>query len=401
MNFLSNNPVVRGVVSFALSAVFLAGVAGANTIPRETGVPDFTVMSYNVRGEVALFNEAFHTAPDQQAGVRAAKQILMIQKHWPDVLGTSEETAMFNEIYTHFLGDDYGIVGDYLFTPDTLLSPYFSNTNQPDANRIYYKLSVFNYLGSQTIWLHEGDVYKVGKIDGETNVRGATMAALMFKETNEKVVICNTHLGLNDDISNRQMEILVRETEAFAKRHGITAILYMGDFNMGYTVIKALPASKYKTSWDNDVKSYNQAGKGGSWVDHVFINGNLRFLGRLSLDGSEWIDSDTSSDHDPILVNICFSSYVPRGDVANNNIKASVYGERLQIQSSVIAGLDWGNAFAIFYDANDKYVGGVQLIARQDENGGFYLADSIYVPADVKKVNVEITGGKTYGIWSR
>ena len=170
---------------------------------------------------------------------------------------------------------------------------------------------------------------------------------------------------------------------------------------MGYTVIKALPASKYKTSWDNDVKSYNQAGKGGSWVDHVFINGNLRFLGRLSLDGSEWIDSDTSSDHDPLLVNICFSSYVPRGDVANNNIKASVYGERLQIQSGVIAGLDWGNAFAIFYDANDKYVGGVQLIARQDGNGGFYLADSIYVPADVKKVNVEITGGKTYGIWSR
>lgn len=401
MNLPSSNPVVRDAVAFVLSAAFLVGVAGANTIPREAGVPDFTVMSYNVRGEVALFNEAFHTAPDQQAGVRAAKQILMLQKHWPDVLGTSEETAVFNEVYTHFLGDDYGIVGDYLFTPATLLSPYFSNTNQPDANRIYYKLSVFNYLGSQTIWLHEGDVHKVGKIEGETNVRGATMAALTFRETHEKVVICNTHLGLNDVISNRQMEILVRETEAFAKRYGITAILYMGDFNMGYTVIKALPASKYKTSWDNDVKSYNQTGKGRSWVDHVFINGSLRFLGRLSLDGSEWIDSDTSSDHDPLLVNVCFSSYVPRGDVADNSIKAGIYGDRLQIQSGIIAELDWGNAFALFYDANDQYIGAVQLVARRDGNGDFYLADSIYVPSEAQKVNVRVTGGKTYGVWFR
>lgn len=393
----------KKVMGIILSALVLVGSSALTTkaadIPREVGVPDFTAMSYNVKGEVAYFNELYHTSEEWKAENRSQKQLEMLLKYSPDVLGVSEETYEFRRtFYNHLPG--YDSVGEYLFTPDTFFSPLFSNTNLPDANRVYFKRSVFDYLGSDTIWLHEGNVQEVGVIEGETNVRGATMVALRFKETNEKFVISNTHLGLNDDIANRQMEILVRETEAFAKQHGISAILYMGDYNLGYTAVKSLATGDYQCIWDTSVTSHNQPGMGGSWVDHIYVNNKLRLLDRLSLDASEWDNSDSSSDHDPLLANVCFSSYIPRGNIASNTIKTNVSGDRLVIQSGTIDGLGQSNGFVMFYDANNTYVGATQLIARQDTNGSYYISDSAYIPSGSVRANLKIDGGQTYGnIW--
>jgi len=342
-NVCKKRNFMKKMLCSVLSMVFLVSVF-TGIIPLQAsakGLPvqdeeSITVMSYNVKGELAAIHERFSLPHDQKAWVRAPRQVQMIQEYSPDILGTSEETIIFSQVYSSVLQSEYGVNGDPLFGPSTLFHPIYGNTSIPDANRIYYKKSKFHHLTSQTIWLHDGNVFQQGKLDGETNVRGATLTVLEHKATGTRLVVANAHLSLDLNLARKQAGILKRETEILAGLLGISTILYIGDMN---AVPGAIPAFYFlQNIWN--APSYNIPSVPEWQIDNIYATTPAQITGRFVVEKAVWPDRD-ASDHAPIIASIKLPKHTADDHCVTLYKDADYSGDRVTLGVGTSNYWDW------------------------------------------------------------
>ncbi len=383
------------VLACAISAFLVLGVmtAPAQAAPLvATQENAFTAMTYNVLGEAASMNE--NSKPyNEKASTRSMQQVNMIKTYAPDILGTSEESDTFHQNFSLNL-TDYAQVGRPMFTPTLAIYVIFSNNSMRDRNSIWYKKDKFDLVATKTIWLHNGDVNSQGKLDGETNVRGATLAVLRLKATNQLVVVSNTHLGLTHSIAERQAEILVRETESFANEYNTKAIMYMGDFNGTSVAYSSL--NNLNVVWNGSVTSHTPSDE-PIWVDHIYTNSELTFTDRLVLTKAEWSDAENASDHKAVMATVKFanssSEDSTNSEGSEEEIAFSFRRNGLQLTVSTTSGSVVSTFnYLVFYDKNGTRLGDTQLAAQQNAAGQWRINNkTIYMPEAAVKADFEIS----------
>ena len=387
------------VLACVICAFLTLGVAAAPAHAKTltaTQQNAFTAMTYNVLGEAASMNE--NSKPyNEKASTRSMQQVNMIKTYAPDILGTSEESDTFHQNFSLNL-TDYAQVGRPMFTPTLAIYVIFSNNSMRDRNSIWYKKDKFDLVATKTIWLHNGDVNSQGKLDGETNVRGATLAVLRLKATNQLVVVSNTHLGLTHSIAERQAEILVRETESYAKEYNTNAIMYMGDFNGTSVAYSSL--NNLNVVWNANVTSHTP-GDEPIWVDHIYTNSALTFTDRLVLTKAEWADAENASDHKAVMATIKFADSSTTGSASSEGtsegsdeaIAFSIQRNGLQLTVSTTSGSVVSTFnYLVFYDKNGKRLGDTQLAAQQNAAGQWRINNkTIYMPEAAVKADFEIS----------
>lgn len=381
------------VLSLMVCAFLALGVmvAPAQAAPlAATKSNEFTVMTYNVLGEVAKYNED-KKSYNEKASTRSMQQVNMIKTYAPDILGTSEETDTFNWNFSSYL-HGYAPVGNPLFSPASYFHTLFSNTSMRDRNSIWYKMDKFDLVATKTIWLHDGNVNQQGKIDGETNVRGATLAILRVKTTGHQMVVANTHLGLTWSIAKRQAEILVRETQSYAKQYNTKAIMYLGDFNGSSVAYE--PLWNLKVVWDQGITSHTP-GSEPIWVDHIYVNDQMTFTDRLVLTNDEWSDANNASDHKAVMAKVKFGSGTDTETetTVDEKIAFSFKRNGLQLTVSTTSGSVVSTFnYLVFYDKNGKKLSYTQLAAQKNAAGQWRINNkTIYMPESAVRADFEIS----------
>jgi endonuclease/exonuclease/phosphatase family metal-dependent hydrolase len=151
----------------------------------------------------------------------------LISKYLPDIIGTQEiSTPWYNEFKEH-LTNEYGIVG---ISRQGFVSPVPMNSDE--SNLILYKLSRFDVLEEKTFWLTD-TIDVVSKYEESKYTRICTYALLLDKITNEKILVCNTHLAHEEDDGGRikQANVLNSFLNDFINKNSKIKIILTGDFN--------------------------------------------------------------------------------------------------------------------------------------------------------------------------
>lgn len=159
---------------------------------------------------------------------RAPRFDRLVKKYAPDLIGTQEVTATWNNYFRSYFGNEYEMVG---------CSRDGKNATTGEWGTILYRKDRFELLDNGDFWLTSTpDV--VSKVRGSGCNRICTWALLKDKVTGKTLVFANTHLDhLNSAVRNQQVRYLLEGIEDFV---GVYPVYLTGDFN-------AVPGSKAYT----------------------------------------------------------------------------------------------------------------------------------------------------------
>ncbi|MCB8506790.1 InlB B-repeat-containing protein, partial [Enterococcus durans] len=287
----------------------------AKAAESENGEWDIKVVSFNLKFELAHYNELHHNGGhpvDKRKGMTAN----MVNSYKPDIFGTCEETKSFRNYLPKATG--YGYYGEPL-NSYSALQQEFSNSSQPQADRVYYNKERFEGIYGVTIWLHDGDVYKKGKFKEEDVYRGAAVAVLKDKKSNKKIIAAMTHLGLNGENADRESAVLLNFVKNMKDKYGADQFVIMGDMNYSSyfkkngELINVYESGAKNLNSSTDMTTWHDWGKlkDRAPLDYVFLEKKegscYKFINFQILNSAVWGDALKASDHYPLFATLRFS----------------------------------------------------------------------------------------------
>lgn len=169
------------------------------------------VMSQNVRCN--------NDGTNKNISDRAPRFKLLVEKYAPDIIGTQETTATWNQYFKSYFKDTYGMVG---------CSREGKTATSGEWGTILYRLDRFELLDSGDFWL-SSTPNKVSRVSGSKCNRICTWALLKDKVTDKTFVMANTHLDHStDQVRRQQINFLFAGLSDLIEQY---PIFLTGDFN--------------------------------------------------------------------------------------------------------------------------------------------------------------------------
>jgi len=170
-------------------------------------------LDISVKNSILILSQNLRNGDDGNGNDLADRQprfLKMVQQYQPDIIGVQEDNASWKDYINQNLFKDYGIVG------------------KSHVNCILYKRSRFDLVKSGMFWLSDTpDV--ASKVPSSTYNRICAWAVLKDKQTDEEILMCNTHLDHGPDSAREeQSEILV---DYLAKNLSGYPTYITGDYN--------------------------------------------------------------------------------------------------------------------------------------------------------------------------
>lgn len=238
----------------------------------ESRIPDLNGLATKRDTSIKVLSQNLRCADDPNGnsiGERARRFKQLFEEYQPDLLGTQETTASWNNYLKKFGGSEYGMVG---------CSRDGREATSGEWNTILYRKDRFELLDSDTTWLSDTPT-EASKVEGALCLRICTWALLKDKLTGESILFANTHLDhSNDEVRSAQMDILM---DYLADRIGQYPFYLTGDFNcdvdsIPYNTATARLLDSHKTAWvdlSTETRTYHAyQRKGGSEIDFIFHN---------------------------------------------------------------------------------------------------------------------------------
>jgi len=150
---------------------------------------------------------------------RAPRFQLLVEKYSPDLIGTQETTATWNDYFKMYFESEYGMVG---------CSRDGKNAKSGEWGTILYRLDRFELLDSGDFWL-SSTPDRVSRVNGSRCNRICTWALLKDKVTGKTLIFANTHLD-NSSAAVRNQQILYLFA-GLGDKLGKYPIYLTGDFN--------------------------------------------------------------------------------------------------------------------------------------------------------------------------
>lgn len=224
-----------------------------------------------------------------------ARVVKLIKTYMPDTIGFQEATPEWMEYLRRQLGNIYGDVGRGR-----------EAGNKGEHSAVFYKKSRFALIEDGTKWLSPNPEAEGSSFPGAGWQRIMTYALLEERESGERFMHINTHLGVEDDIRPKQLEVL---KELIEKLPDVPFVV-TGDFNwedsaslnakMGEIgcinsakAAKKSDASLTYRGWENS--------SGTALLDYLFLSKRTANADSYHV-CTEQVDGDWPSDHFPILV---------------------------------------------------------------------------------------------------
>ena len=252
----------------------------------------YKVMSFNILGWIR------GNAEENQANKVNRLDIIlnMIAEQKPDSIG-------FQEVSDRWL---------YLLAPRLLDQGYiWVGERNEDYNRwynpIFYRRDAFECLTAATKWLSDTPDVAFSSFSDRDQSRMVTYAVLKNRQSNEIFTHYNTHLGIDRQAMQKQLEVLKNMTEACQYPYLIT-----GDFNINedwkeyQTICSYWTDARYAAPMTSNVLTAT-----GATMDYCMLSKKLvaeRFdvLNIPYVLMRDWLDGNTNgqsyyiSDHFPI-----------------------------------------------------------------------------------------------------
>lgn len=280
---------------------------------------DLRVLSYNT-----LSNTASRENPREPAAPfsdRRAPMLALIRSGHADVVGIQEGASCLHEVAHAPCYRQIDSIADGLKSSGyTLIDTWGSNkTWRYTGNYILYKPSVV------------APVATGGNFMLDNLKHSAAYQIFQIKATGTKFLYANAHLQTgkgNDQLRGTETTSMLRQASKFAANHGVSWIVYAGDFNSyhgeyqyhditgqnmraagipdGIEVAKHHVKAKYDSS--NQLK--RTARKGHGSIDHIYATGGVgvRTWGELlKLKDGQFVGV-IPSDHNPIFADLAFPS---------------------------------------------------------------------------------------------
>lgn len=262
---------VQAILDAWLTPDFGLANAGVVTL-LESRVADLNGLATKRDTSIKVLSQNLRCADDPNGnsiGERARRFKQLFEEYQPDLLGTQETTAGWNNYLKKFGGSEYGMVG---------CSRDGREATSGEWNTILYRKDRFELLDSDTTWLSNTPT-EATKVEGALCLRICTWALLKDKLTGETILFANTHLDhSNDEVRSAQMDILM---DYLADRIGQYPFYLTGDFNCNvdsipYNTATARLLDSHKTSWvdfSTEPRTYHAyQRRGGSEIDFIFHN---------------------------------------------------------------------------------------------------------------------------------
>ena len=212
---------VQAILDAWLTPDFGLANAGVVTL-LESRVADLNGLATKRDTSIKVLSQNLRCADDPNGnsiGERARRFKQLFEEYQPDLLGTQETTAGWNNYLKKFGGSEYGMVG---------CSRDGREATSGEWNTILYRKDRFELLDSDTTWLSNTPT-EATKVEGALCLRICTWALLKDKLTGETILFANTHLDhSNDEVRSAQMDILM---DYLADRIGQYPFYLTGDFN--------------------------------------------------------------------------------------------------------------------------------------------------------------------------
>lgn len=262
---------VQAILDAWLTPDFGLANAGVVTL-LESRVADLNGLATKRDTSIKVLSQNLRCADDPNGnsiGERARRFKQFFEEYQPDLLGTQETTAGWNNHLKKFGGSEYGMVG---------CSRDGREATSGEWNTILYRKDRFELLDSDTTWLSNTPT-EATKVEGALCLRICTWALLKDKLTGETILFANTHLDhSNDEVRSAQMDILM---DYLADRIGQYPFYLTGDFNCNvdsipYNTATARLLDSHKTAWvdfSTETRTYHAYQReGGSEIDFIFHN---------------------------------------------------------------------------------------------------------------------------------
>jgi endonuclease/exonuclease/phosphatase family metal-dependent hydrolase len=262
---------VQAILDAWLTPDFGLANAGVVTL-LESRVADLNGLATKRDTSIKVLSQNLRCADDPNGnsiGERARRFKQLFEEYQPDLLGTQETTAGWNNYLKKFGGSEYGMVG---------CSRDGREATSGEWNTILYRKDRFELLDSDTTWLSNTPT-EATKVEGALCLRICTWALLKDKLTGETILFANTHLDhSNDEVRSAQMDILM---DYLADRIGQYPFYLTGDFNCNvdsipYNTATARLLDSHKTAWvdfSTETRTYHAyQRRGGSEIDFIFHN---------------------------------------------------------------------------------------------------------------------------------
>lgn len=248
------------------------------------------IMTYNIRLDV--ISDGVNQWENRREGV-----VSLIKEHTPDVFGIQEGLPHQVEYLSNHL-KDYTMIGEGR-----------DGGKQGEYSAIYYHNKKVNLLKTETFWLSETPKKPSIGWDAAFN-RIATMGVFTRMDSNEKIVIYNTHFDHMGSIAREKSSQLILN---HIKENGYSknAIVVMGDFNAKpndapiILLSKILEDSFSATFSKNPIGTFNAFDLKSNLakrIDYIFTK-NVKVVAYKhindKLDNGHW-----PSDHLPVFIGI-------------------------------------------------------------------------------------------------
>jgi len=183
---------------------------------------------------------------------RAPRFKQLVEMYQPDIIGTQETTAKWNNYFRRYFKDTYGMVG---------CSRDGRNASTGEWGTILYRLDRFELLDSDDFWLTKTPG-KVSRVAGANCNRICTWALLKDKNTGETFVMANTHLDHStNEVRVQQLGYLFAGLSELIEKY---PIYITGDYN-------ATPTSDvYKMAVETLLDSHVESLENKSDISHTF-----------------------------------------------------------------------------------------------------------------------------------
>lgn len=194
---------------------------------------------------------------------RAPRFKQLVEKYSPDLIGTQETTATWNNYFKTYFSSKYGMVG---------CSRDGKNAQTGEWGTILYRLDRFQLIDSGDFWL-SSTPNKVSRVSGSNCNRICTWALLKDKVTGKTFVFANTHLDHGTDaVRDQQIKYLFSGLSDYINKY---PIYITGDFN-------ATPDSNvYAITANKLLDARTTALEDRSTVQYTFDSYGTKFPGKV------------------------------------------------------------------------------------------------------------------------
>ncbi|WP_215222738.1 endonuclease/exonuclease/phosphatase family protein [Echinicola shivajiensis] len=258
----------------------------------------FSLMSYNVRYDEALFNVG--EPKENDWANRKAIQAALISFHEPDIVGL-QEPHLHQVKYFEQMLPGYGWLG--VGRED--------GKEEGEYNPIFYNKRKLELIDSGTFWLSDSPE-KPSKSWDAGYTRICTWGQFELKETGKPIYIFNTHFDSKGKIAReKSAELINNKIEEIA---GKEAVMVMGDFNFSSESSAYKQMTSYGLMDSKRISKARAYGPEGTFngfrfgqtpqnrIDFVFVNQKVEVCKYGVL--TDKYDQKFPSDHLPVMVKV-------------------------------------------------------------------------------------------------